>query len=436
MSRIRIASVLVVFIFLFAIPAMALDLKELQAEIKAKGADWTAGETSMSKIPLEEFASYCNLIIEFPKDVKPYTPAIPKDMPAHLDWRDVNGQDFTTPIKDQHPCGSCASFASTGALEILLKIALNNPFMMPDLSEQHVYSCANPIPYTFITTLGVLKSQGDSDEACFPYDCDTPDERPPCNNKCADWANRSFKTDGHQMMMYPNPEQMKAALQSGPIVAGMQVYEDFRYYTGGVYEHTSGGLLGGHGVVVVGYDDAEQYWICKNSWGTEWGEEGWFKIRWGDGGLTPFGYQSFIVSVSYPTLCGANLPPTISALTVLNQNPKLAEDESLLITFAFEDANANLAGGELFYSIDGAVEVRYEEPLTQMVSTSSYGQEQTVFTIPAPFGSGEHTISLYVKDLCGVASNPLVGSFAVEGETVDDDAEDDDDSSGSGGCGC
>ena len=40
--------------------------------------------------------------------------------------------------------------------------------------------------------------------------------------------------------------------------------------------------VGGHIVAVVGYDDAEQYWICKNSWGSEWGENGYFKIKYGE----------------------------------------------------------------------------------------------------------------------------------------------------------
>jgi len=436
MKKIRVVTVLVILsCILFATNAMALDLKELQAAIKAKGAQWTAGETSMSRISLDEFASYCNLVIEFPKDAErhKYTPAIPKDIPPHLDWRDMNGQDFTTPIKDQHPCGSCASFSPVGAFEALIKIALSNSFIIPDLSEQQVYSCAGAIPYNFFATLGVLKNLGDSDETCFPYDCHSADDRPPCENKCPDWPTRSFKTDGQQMMMYPTPDQIKAVLQNGPIVAGMQVYEDFRYYTGGVYEHVSGGLLGGHGVVVVGYDDPGQYWICKNSWGTEWGEDGWFQIKWGTG-LFPFGYQSFVVNVSVPTLCGGRVPASINTLVITNPNPELAENESLQFTFGYQDADADIAGGELWYSIDGAPYVRYQEPLTQLVGTTSDGLQTEIFDIVGPFGPGDHTITAYVKDLCGLQSNALSSNFKVKGKAGDDD--DDSGGNGSGGCGC
>jgi uncharacterized protein (UPF0297 family) len=52
-----------------------------------------------------------------------------------------------------------------------------------------------------------------------------------------------------------------------------------------VYHHVSGQEVGLHNVVVVGYSEAEQYWICKNSWGTGWGEQGFFRIAYGEGGI-------------------------------------------------------------------------------------------------------------------------------------------------------
>jgi hypothetical protein len=83
---------------------------------------------------------------------------------------------------------------------------------------------------------------------------------------------------------------MKAFIaQTGPMSACFTVYEDFYYhYTGGVYEYnaaTSGNVVGGHCVSIVGYSDAGQYWICKNSWGSSWGEAGYFRIGYGDCGI-------------------------------------------------------------------------------------------------------------------------------------------------------
>ena len=75
----------------------------------------------------------------------------------------------------------------------------------------------------------------------------------------------------------------------GPMTACFTIYEDFfYYYTGGVYtyhEKTSGDVIGGHCVQIIGYDDAQKCWIAKNSWGTGWGEDGYFRIAYGSAGI-------------------------------------------------------------------------------------------------------------------------------------------------------
>jgi C1A family cysteine protease len=53
-------------------------------------------------------------------------------------------------------------------------------------------------------------------------------------------------------------------------------------YKSGVYSYTSGKELGGHGVLLVGYNDAGQYFIVKNSWGPGWGEDGFFRIAYSE----------------------------------------------------------------------------------------------------------------------------------------------------------
>lgn len=70
------------------------------------------------------------------------------------------------------------------------------------------------------------------------------------------------------------------------MVAGFDVYADFLAYGGGVYRHVSGDPVGGHGVEVVGYDDTQQCWICKNSWGPRFGINGFFQIGYGECDIT------------------------------------------------------------------------------------------------------------------------------------------------------
>lgn len=73
----------------------------------------------------------------------------------------------------------------------------------------------------------------------------------------------------------------------------MKVYEDFSKYGGGVYSYTSGNYTGwNHFVLIVGWDDSEGALKCKNSWGTEWGEDGFFRISYDElygTGTTEFG---------------------------------------------------------------------------------------------------------------------------------------------------
>lgn len=433
--------------------AGAMDVEKLQKAIDAQGAKWSAGETWVTTLPEDQKANLYNLDFDIPDWVEPTKIDVPKDMPAHLDWSDMDGKDYMTSIKQQHPCGTCATFSTLGAVEALIKIAMDNEFIEPNLSEQSVFSCDGPLPYTFFHPNIYMKNNGASDETCFPYQCDYFGHRVECNERCEDWAARSWKTTDYKFMMWPSTEAIKAALQDGPVTAGFQVKADFENYTGGVYEATTTEIRGGHGVVILGYDDAGEYWICKNSWGPEWGEEGYFRHKW-ESGLLSFGYQSVDISVDVQTLCGNNQPPELASLTTLDGKSNIGVDDDLEVTFSFLDTQANLAGGELWYSIDGGEENRYELPLTMLTGTTSDSKEPASFTMVGPFSEGEHTLTLYVNDLCMAASAPLSFTFTVgdvpaddDDNGVDDDDADDDspspDSAGSDdddddeqGCGC
>ncbi|MNE93070.1 Papain family cysteine protease [compost metagenome] len=71
----------------------------------------------------------------------------------------------------------------------------------------------------------------------------------------------------------------------GPVHASYYVYSDFYYYKSGVYTHTYGSFVAGHAIRIVGWgtDSASglPYWIVANSWGPNWGMNGYFWIRRG-----------------------------------------------------------------------------------------------------------------------------------------------------------
>jgi cathepsin B len=73
-------------------------------------------------------------------------------------------------------------------------------------------------------------------------------------------------------------------MTEGPLAVAFSVYSDFPTYKSGVYKHTTGQLLGGHAVEMIGWGTdptGGDYWIIKNSWNEQWGDKGYFKIARG-----------------------------------------------------------------------------------------------------------------------------------------------------------
>jgi hypothetical protein len=89
-------------------------------------------------------------------------------------------------------------------------------------------------------------------------------------------------------------QDLKNALYTyGPVLATFYVYNDFFSYRSGVYTYTTGSYAGAHAVLIVGYDDTQQAFIVKNSWGTGWGESGYFLIAYSEvGGTSNFAYSA------------------------------------------------------------------------------------------------------------------------------------------------
>jgi len=114
-------------------------------------------------------------------------------------------------------------------------------------------------------------------------------------------------------------DNIRNALYSyGPVVATMYVYNDFYSYRSGIYSYSTGSYLGAHAVLVVGYDDTNQAFIVKNSWGTGWGEAGFFQIAYTEvGGTSRFGYSVLV----YDGFKGAPMPPDTTPPSVTISSP-------------------------------------------------------------------------------------------------------------------
>jgi C1A family cysteine protease len=220
-------------------------------------------------------------------------PGVLYSYPSTKDWRNVNGQDWTTAIRDQGNCGSCVAFGTVGVIESRLEIVHNNPGLEPDLSEAHLFFCNErscDIGWWPSAAMNYARDTGIVDEACYPY----ADHDQTCN-LCSNWQSRVTKIT--RWTGTSNISAMKQALaDKGPFEATMTVYTDFFYYSGGIYRYTWGEEEGGHAITIVGYDDNGGYWIAKNSWGISWGEGGWFRIAYGECGIDDYTYIPCLLS--------------------------------------------------------------------------------------------------------------------------------------------
>ncbi|XP_023648440.2 dipeptidyl peptidase 1 [Paramormyrops kingsleyae] len=216
-------------------------------------------------------------------------------LPLHWDWRDVNGVNYVSPVRNQGGCGSCYSFATMGMLEARVRILTNNT-QQPIFSPQGVVSCSQysqgcdgGFPYLIgkhTQDFGVVE------EDCFPY----VGKNTACTVK--DSCPRYYASDYHYVGGFygscNEATMMLELVREGPMGVAFEVYPDFMAYRGGIYHHTfaAGSFnsfnpfeLTNHAVLLVGYGtcpkSGQKYWIVKNSWGTGWGEEGYFRIRRG-----------------------------------------------------------------------------------------------------------------------------------------------------------
>jgi len=217
--------------------------------------------------------------------------AQPADVPGRVDWRNMNGDNYVTKVKNQGSCGSCVAFSTIAAVEATARVEQQDPDLRTDLSEAELFYCqafsqGRTCQNGWYISAGMraIRDQGVVGESLAPY---SPDQQ-----VCPVIQNRPTKISKITSFTQLNtiPQMMEWIRTRGPVVTGFTVYEDFYTFwngaqAGGVYEHHSGANLGGHAVAVVGYDSEARYWICKNSWGTAGGDDGFFRIAFGECGV-------------------------------------------------------------------------------------------------------------------------------------------------------
>jgi hypothetical protein len=211
-----------------------------------------------------------------------------------FNWRNHDGKNWITSIKNQGACGSCWAFSALGIVEAGVNINLNDNGYNIDLSEQDLVSCSNAGDCNGgqeSDALLHIQNNGIVQESCFGYTTSNS-----ACSKCANWNNELTKIN--YAGISATPEAIKSAIENnGPVTVYMTVCGDFNGFSGdGIYSH-SGNVFSdascwtiegntwyfnGHTINIVGYSDSGQYWIGKNSWGSGWGDGGFIKIAYSE----------------------------------------------------------------------------------------------------------------------------------------------------------
>ncbi len=214
------------------------------------------------------------------------TCAASEALAASFDWRNVNGLDYTTPVRDQKTAGTCWAFATLAAAESRIEIALNNPNLNLDLSEQHLVSDGYGGSINGgqeYAAMYAVQTYGVVTEAEMPYMDTEPSPDWPLEDG---WEDRVYRIIGHKIMLNNDVEYLKNTLETfGPLVAFFNAGRDWYWPEEPELVPDPNAEVILHNAALVGYQDdilapGGGYWIAKNSWGTDWGDDGYGYISY------------------------------------------------------------------------------------------------------------------------------------------------------------
>ncbi|MCY7392682.1 MAG: C1 family peptidase [Leptolyngbyaceae cyanobacterium CAN_BIN12] len=260
---------------------------ELNAQLGTANAAWTADQTPQSQFSEQQKRRLLGVVIDeaalSAALAVPRAQAEPLMFAPVVDWRNKGG-NFISPVKDQVGCGSCVSFCTVAVVESMSAIELGRTL---DLSEADLHFCsdhgATCNGWWPTNAYSAIQTRGVPDEACFPYSSAFNADIPSChvgNNR----DGRAVRIT-ESITLSSIDERKHWLTNVGPCSAVFHVFDDFFSYRSGIYHHVTGVEQGTHCVEIIGYSDVDQCWICKNSWGAAWGDQGFFRIAYGQAGI-------------------------------------------------------------------------------------------------------------------------------------------------------
>ncbi|XP_022083420.1 cathepsin B-like [Acanthaster planci] len=285
---------------------------DLINRINALNATWKAGPNFAGETVQSVLDRIGPAEVDFPPpEEKPSLPAvvhdvdIPKEFDARKNWPQCPSIGR---ISDQGRCRSYWAFAAVGMIDDRFCISQG---VHVNISAEDALSCSEDMQKNGCAggrpsiALDSWSKQGlvtggafNSNAGCRPYPykpCDHhekgtygPCTAPPsltfCDKICRAGYPKEYNQDKHYGSVYSvdHSEEsiQKEIMTNGSVTTYIVVYQDFPIYRSGVYRHTSDKAIGRSALKILGWGDEgdQKYWLCANSWNTEWGDKGFIKI--------------------------------------------------------------------------------------------------------------------------------------------------------------
>ena len=335
------------------------------------------------------------------------------DLPSYFNWQDIDGIDYSTPVKNQAPAPTCEAYALCAALETKLQYETQELYN-PDLSETHLYFYAGGSYRSGYVNIedaaDFLINYGVPDEGCYP-DPHRPFDYP--YTSLEGWENRTVKISEWGWVERTDEAIKNALIEYGPLPACFNLYKDFNYYTGGIYKHLFGGRRGGHVMTIFGYDDEDQCWIIKNSGGADWGENGYIRMHYDSTYFAEWYGEG--TGVMYIDGSYGNLNPDVPKVYITS--PKI------FYTYLFEKEVSqlfrNIVGiQKAAPRIIGAVNLKITAENTEKIDIYVDGEtvatlESTPYEINLDLDRGLHTITTLAYDADEDVSRDIIDVFVL-----------------------
>lgn len=286
--------------------------------INSKQSSWKAGRNFPTSMPLSAIKKLMGALedkfIEKLENVQ-HDPDVIADLPENFDPRDKWPNCPTlNEIRDQGSCGSCWAFGAVEAMTDRYCIYSNGTKHF-HFSAEDLLSCCpicglgcnGGIPtlaWEYWKHFGLVSGGNyNSSQGCRPYEiapcehhvpgnrmpCSGDTKTPKCYRTCENGYATPYKKDKkygkHVYSIRGGEDHIRAEIfKNGPVEGAFTVYADLLSYKSGVYKHTTGDALGGHAIKIMGWgvENGNKYWLIANSWNSDWGDNGFFKILRGE----------------------------------------------------------------------------------------------------------------------------------------------------------